>query len=114
MNVQISTYRTISGTKEIVEVPRKKTTQWVIYQDNKPKFYVDFFDLKNESNSMMNSLVLCGKKPIKEVLELINKRNNISLSIPKISKLGLKKKIKSEIKDLNLQPLPEQWLDYSL
>ncbi|MDD7915439.1 hypothetical protein [Polaribacter ponticola] len=93
MNFQLSTYRTLSGITEVLEIPRKKETQWIIYQDNKPKFFVDFFDLESESNTMMNSLVLCAKK---------------------ISRLGLKKKIKSEIKVLFLDPLPEEWLAYSM
>lgn len=114
MKFKLSTYRTFSGTKEVVEIIKKKDTQWVIYEDDKPKYFVDFFDLDNESNSMMNSLVLCGKKSIEEVLELINKRNNINLSIPVITKLGLKKKLKSESIELNLDALPEKWLDYSL
>ena len=63
---------------------------------------------------MMNSLVLCGKRTIEEVLELINKRNNINLSILVISKLGIKKRLKSEVIELSLEPLPEKWLDYSL
>ena len=70
MNFQLSTYRTLSGITEVLEIPRKKETQWVIYQDNKPKFFVDFFDLESESNTMMNSLVLCAKKNIEDVLEL--------------------------------------------
>jgi hypothetical protein len=114
MKLKLSTYRTFSGTKEVVEIIKKKDTQWVIYEDDKPKFFVDFFDLKKESNAMMNSLVLCGKKSIEEVLELINKRNNINLSIPVITKLGVKKKLKSEIIELDLESLPEKWLDYSL
>lgn len=114
MKFKKSTYITFSGTKHIVEVLKKKDTQWIIYQDNTPKFFVDFFDLETESNAMMNSLVLCGKRSLDEVLNLINKKNNINLSVPKISKLGLKKKIKSEIIELNLQPLPEKWLSYSL
>lgn len=114
MKFKLSTYRTFSGTKQVVELIKKKDTQWVIYQDDKPKFFVDFFDLEEESNAMMNSLVLCGKRSIEEVLELINKRNNINLSVPKITKLGLKKKLKSESIELNLEFLPEEWLDYSL
>ena len=54
-----STYLTFSGYKEIVELPTQRETQWLIYQDNKPKFFVDVFDLAKESNAMMNSLVLC-------------------------------------------------------
>ncbi len=114
MKLKLSTYRTFSGTKNIVEVLKKKETQWVIYEDNKPKFFVDVFDLETESNAMMNSLVLCGKKSLKEVLELINKKNNINLSIPIISKIGIKKKLSSEIIELDLKPLPEEWLGYSL
>lgn len=109
-----TTYRTFSGIKEILEIPKKKETQWIIYQDNKPKFFVDFYDLKIESNAMMNSLVLCSKRSIQEVLELINKKNNINLSIPIISRLGIKKKVKSIVKHVDLQPLPEEWLSYSL
>jgi hypothetical protein len=114
MKFKLSTYRTFSGTKEVVEIIIKKDTQWVIYEDNKPKYFVDFFDLEKESNAMMNSLVLCSKSTIEEVLELINKRNNVNLSIPVISKLGIKKSLKSEIIELFLEPLPESWLDYSL
>lgn len=109
-----STYRTFSGIKKVMEIPKKKPTQWVIYQDNQPKFYVDLYDLSVESNSMMNSLVLCAKKSIREVLEVINRRNNINLSIPKISKLGFSQKLKSVPKTIELEHLPEDWLDYSL
>jgi hypothetical protein len=113
MKFKISSYRTFSGRKNIVEVFKKKDTQWVIYENNKPKFFVDFFDLKTESNAMMNSLVLCGKRSLHEVLELINKKNNTNLSIPIISKLGIKKKLSCRVIELDLEPLPEEWLAYS-
>jgi len=109
-----TTYRTFSGIKKIVEIPKRKSTQWVIYQDNKPKYFVDLYDLSIESNAMMNSLVLCAKKSIREVLKEINKKNNINLSIPIISKLGFKKRLKSVPKKIKLESLPEEWLDYSL
>ena len=114
MELLENTYRTFSGTKKVIEIPKRKPTQWVIYQDSKPKFFVDLYDLSIESNAMMNSLVLCAKKSMREVLVLINKRNNINLSIVKISKLGFSKKLKSERKNINLEPLPEEWLAYSL
>ncbi|WP_159949904.1 hypothetical protein [Polaribacter septentrionalilitoris] len=114
MTLLATTYRTLFGTKKIIEIPNKKNTQWVIYQDNEPKYYTDFYDLEIESNAMMNSLVLCTKRSIHEVLELINKRHGIYLSIPKISRLGYKKKIKSEKIELTLAPIPEKWLSYSL
>ena len=109
-----STYRTLSGVKTIVEIPKRKPTQWIIWQDNKPKFYVDLYDLSIESNAMMNSLVLCAKSSILEVLKELNKRNNINLSIPKISRLGIQKKESSKKIEMDLQSLPEEWLAYSL
>ena len=114
MNLSKNTYRTITGVKEVVELTKRKYHQWLVYQDNKPAYFVDFYDLKEESNAMMNSLVLCTDNSISEVLELINKRNNINLSIPKISRIGLKKKIKSEQAELDLKPIPKKWLAYSL
>ncbi len=114
MTFLATTYRTLSGTKEIIEIPNKKETEWVIYKDGKPTYYTDFYDLKIESNAMMNSLVLCTKRSLDEVLELINQRNNINLSVPKVTRLGFKKKIKSVEKELDLKPIPEEWLAYSL
>lgn len=108
-----TTYRTLSGTKKVVEIPQRKETQWIIYKDNKPAYYVDLFDLSIESNAMMNSLVLCGKRALDDVLKTINKRNNVNLSLPKITRLGFKKKVKSEPVELKLDPIPEKWLAYS-
>ena len=109
-----TTYRTFSGTKTVLEIPKRKPTQWIINLDNEPKFYVDLYDLSIESNAMMISLVLCAKKSIRDVLEVINERNNINLSITKVSKIGIKKKLNSVPKNINLEPLPEKWLAYSL
>ncbi len=112
MKLVASTYRTLTGTKEVLEIPKKKSTEWVIYQDNQPKYYVDLFDLKHESNAMMNSLVLCGQRSIKEVLKIISQRNNVQLSIPEVSFLSIE--ISKENKEVALDFLPEEWLDYSL
>ena len=63
----------------------------------------------------MNSLVLCGQRSIKEVLEVINQQNNVRLSIPKVSLLSVEvKKEHKEYKEVTLDYLPEKWLAYSL
>jgi len=38
MNIIKSTYRTFSGIREIIEVPKNNGAKWVIYQDDKPTF----------------------------------------------------------------------------
>ncbi|MBU3011179.1 hypothetical protein KO506_07175 [Polaribacter vadi] len=108
------TYRTLSGTKKVLKIPKRKSSQWIIYQDNKPKYYVDLYDLSNESNSMMNSLVLCAKRSMNEVLKMINKKHNINLSTKNFSSLAFAKKKESKVININLELLPEEWLDYSL
>ena len=75
---------------------------------------MDLYDLSIESNSMMNSLVLCSKRSMQETLDLINKRNNINLSLPVISRLGIYKITKTALVNIELEYLPEEWLDYSL
>ena len=114
MTFLANTYRTLSGTKEIIVSLEEKSTQWVVYKDEKPAYFVDFYDLEKESNAMMNSLVLCTKRTIYEVLDLINKKNNINLSVPIKSRLGFKKIVKSRKIELDLGPIPEEWLAYSL
>ena len=114
MIFKTNTYRTFSGIKKVVEIAKKKYHQKLVYQDNKPAYFVDFYDLQNESNAMMNVLVWCSERTMEEVLKAINKRNNINLSIPVISRIGIQKIIKSEIINLDLKPIPLKWLAYSL
>ena len=79
MRYKITTYRTLTGTKEILEFSKRKTGQWIVYQNDKPTYLVDCFDFKEESNLIMNNLILSERKSI-------------------------------EPKELELQPLPEEWL----
>ena len=112
MKYRVVTYKTLKGTEKIVKSFKKTLKQWVVYQDEKPKYHIDFFDIKTESNAILNSLVMCDKRPIREVLKIINEKNNVNLSIPKASFLGIK--VKSEYINLKLEPMPEEWLDYNL
>ena len=112
MKYRVITYKTVKGLEEIVKPLRSTSSQWVVYENDKPKYHIDFYDIKTESNAMLNSLVLCDKRSIHEVLNLINEKNNVHLSIPWASYAI--RKIKTEYINLELQPLPEEWLGYSL
>jgi hypothetical protein len=74
MKLYLNTYKTLSGEKKVVEIMDKKESQFIIHEHNKPLFFVDLYDLRVESNSMMNRLVLRKKRTIPDILELINKR----------------------------------------
>ncbi|CAA0165223.1 hypothetical protein ACE1MK_12965 [Tenacibaculum maritimum] len=109
MNYQLITYKTLIGTKEIVKIPKRKSAEWIVYKNGKPAFHVNCFDLKTESNIIMNGLVLCQQKTIQEVIKNIAKKNDVKLSIEKPPIIALKKTI--ETKELVLPPLPEAWLN---
>jgi len=112
MKYKLTTYKTISGTKEIIELLEKTNSKWIVYRNNVPAYLVDIFDLKTESNVIMNSLVLSARKSIDDVLKRISNKNGVTLSVSKTPKLSYK--LESKIVDLNLDPLPESWISYSL
>ena len=68
-------------------------------------------NIKNYSHGMFQSVY--DYPYLSSLLDFINKRNRINLSIPKISRIGIKKKVKTEVVELKVEPLPEEWLAYS-
>lgn len=108
MKFKLKFYKTLKSTHQIVETIKKKQTQAIVYKDNEPMYFVDCFDLQTEANVLMNSLVLCQQQALTDVIKIISKKNNVNLSIKK--KPVFSRETGSEIIELNLPPLPEEWL----
>lgn len=109
MKYKLTTYKTLTGNKEILELTEDAYGQWIIYQSKKPKFHVNCFDFENESNQILNSLLLAKQQSINKILNNINKKNNINLSLEKAPLIEIK--VASEIKELELEPLPLEWVN---
>ena len=109
MKYKLTRYKTLIGNKEILELTEDAYGQWIVYQNKIPRFHINCFDFKNESNQILNSLLLAQQKTIKEVLGIINKKNKTNLSIEKAPLLEIK--VDSTIKELNLKPLPLEWVN---
>ena len=109
MTYKLTKYKTLTGTKEILELPKRKRTEAIVYQNDTPAFHVDCFDLQTESNVVMNSLVLGQKRSIAEVIKEIGRKNNVNLSVREAPIFAIEKS--SELKDIELPPLPENWLN---
>ncbi|CAM1358889.1 conserved hypothetical protein [Tenacibaculum sediminilitoris] len=109
MTFKLTTYKTLKGTKKILELKKKKNTEAIVYKDNEPSYYVNCFDLQTESNVIMNSLVLCQQKSIHEVIKEIGEKNNVNLSIQEAPFLAFEKSV--EYTEMELPPLPESWLN---
>lgn len=112
MKLNVTTYKTLIGQKEIIEIPEKKQAQWVVLENNTPKYWVDCFDLYTESNVIMNSLVIGARQSITDVLKRIGKKNRVKLSVQSTPVLGYKVKTVEVV--LPLEHLPENWLSYTL
>jgi len=108
MKYKLITYRTLTGTMEVLRIPKKKSGQWIVYQNNEPTYFVDCFDHKNESNQLLNSLIISERKSIVDVLKKIRKKQKVNLSLPKVPIFEIK--VRSEVKELELKPLPEAWI----
>tara|TARA_R110002073_G_scaffold296322_1_gene462320 strand:- start:29966 stop:30295 length:330 start_codon:yes stop_codon:yes gene_type:complete len=109
MKYKLTTYRTLTGSKQILELTEDAYGQWIIYQNKQPMYHINCFDFKNESNQVLNSLLLSQQKTIQEVLSRINERNDTKLSIEKAPLLEIK--VGSKIEERNLESLPLEWVN---
>ncbi len=105
---KLITYTTLTGTKSVLEILKRKSCQWIIYQNDTPTYFVDCFDFKSNSNLKMNNLILSERKSINDVIRKICKTHQVKLSLPKKPLCVFKSS--SEIQTLALKPLPEEWL----
>tara|TARA_R110000787_G_scaffold105773_2_gene213294 strand:+ start:2051 stop:2380 length:330 start_codon:yes stop_codon:yes gene_type:complete len=108
MKYKLTRYKSFISTKEILELTEEVYGQWVICQNKKPKFHIDCFDFKSESNQILNSLLLSKQQTIKEILACINKKENINLSIEKPK--FFEKKTGSKLKEIKLDSFPLKWV----
>ncbi len=109
MKYKLTTYKTLTGNKEILELTEDAYGQWIIYQKKKPMFHINCFDFENESNQVLNSLLLVKQQPIHKILKDINKTKDTDLSIEKAPLIEIE--VSSEIKELKLEPLPLEWVN---
>lgn len=109
MNFKLTTYKTLTGEKQILETSSQKSTEAVVYQDDQPAYWVDCFDLQTESNVQMNYLVLCQQRSMKEVINEIGEKNQVNLTVKKAPLFSISKS--SVEKDVELPPLPVEWVN---
>ena len=108
MKYKLTRYKTLTGNKEILELIEDAYGQWIVYQNKKPRFHINCFDLHNESNQVLNGWLLAQQKSINEVLSIINRKNKTNLTIEKAPLLEIK--VDSKIKEISLEPLPLEWV----
>jgi len=108
MNCKLITYKTLSGEKKIARYEEKSSGKWIIYQNKKPKYQLDCFDLKSEAGLLLNDLLFSEKKTIKQILKGVNKKYGANLSIETPPLIEIIKD--TTIEDIELEMFPVEWL----
>jgi len=108
MKFKSTYYTSLKGKVIIVEPESKTSTQAVVYQDDKPAYFVDCFDMDEDSNVEMNLLVLCQQRSMKAVINEIAERNSVNLHLKEAPIFAVKRNTRKV--ELELPPLPLDWV----
>ena len=108
MSYRVSTYLTLSGKKELVELPDGAYGEWIVYQNQLPTYHIRCFDKQSESGKIIAELLSTGEESIESILEKMNTRRGIKLSLEGVPEPRIE--LKSELKELALKDFPRNWL----
>ena len=104
----IQTYYGLFGKRRIVELPSSTYGEWIIYEENKPKFHINTFRSNSTSDRCLRELLETDDLSIEQILLKINLTNTKNYSLGTKPKFFFRKTIES--KDINLEPLPTYYL----
>jgi hypothetical protein len=109
MLLKTTTYRSLTGKKEIVRIQERKDAQFIVYKNKKAAYFVDCVILKSESNRTSNNLILKQRSPIDQVLKKYIKKNegNLTVETRPLSSIKVEAKTKKKL----LKPIPLEWLN---
>lgn len=103
-------YQTIRGKYIYINLPDSTYGQWIIRENNSPKYFIDCFS-KNESNSIIKHLMDDKNLAITNIIDLLVKHTGKKLCLDKKPLIGIK--IDSQKKDINFDSIPIEWLNLS-
>ncbi|MCR6637644.1 MAG: hypothetical protein NVV82_01245 [Sporocytophaga sp.] len=108
MRYRVTTYLTPSGNKLLVKLPDTSYGEWIIYENEIPLYHVNCFSDFPADKKIMN-LLKDEEKTIESILTNINYHNQTQFSLAQSHSLRLQ--VESELQDLNLPPIPLEYLE---
>ena len=97
---------TLCGLKPIVELGGAYG-EWIVFENKIPKYHIHCFDDKWESNKIVNHL-LDHKIAMDSIIQKISKNRKVKLTMEDYPFLSIE--WSSKIVELDLQPLPLEWV----
>jgi trehalose utilization protein len=98
MKYRCITYQRESGNYEFIELGDYSYGEWIVYENNCPKFHVNCFRENSQADSLIKDLIEKENWTIEEILEKINQEENRHLSLGKRPSLA----ISSQCKEIEL------------
>lgn len=81
---RVTTFLTLFGKKELVELPDSSYGEWVVYENGFPKYYINCFNSYSESNQIILRLLSDKAESIQSILNKINRKKGLKLYLEDI------------------------------
>ena len=109
MKYRITTFKTLAGNLDFVDLGDHAYGEWVIYENKIPKFHVDCFRENSRSDSMIKELIESHDWTIEKIIDRINVLEGRKLGFGKRPLIEIEDS--SELRELDLGPLPVEWIE---
>lgn len=105
-----TTFWTIFGLRDFVTLRDFAYAEWLIYNGNVLAYHVACFRENSASDAMVNQLITEKRETMDSILRKINERQGTKLHFGRHQPLFILIQKKEEFVELDLPPLPENWI----
>ena len=99
---------TLNGKIQEVTLPDSAYGEWIIYENNEPKYHVNVFNHESKSDCLVFVLINENKFKFKNILAEINNQFKTNLTLSSKTNFGIK--INSKLIEFKLSSLPFEWI----
>jgi hypothetical protein len=110
MKYRINKYLTLNGKIQEVTLPDSAYGEWIVYENNEPKFHVNIFNYESKSDCLIFVFMNESKSEFKNILTDINNRFKRNLTLSSKTNFGIK--INSRLVESELGSLPFEWIEH--
>jgi len=110
MKYRTNKYLTLKGEIQKVTLPDSAYGEWIVYENNEPKFHVNIFDYESKSNCLVNIILNENELEFESILTEINSKLERNLTLSVKTNFGIK--INSKLVESDLDTLPFKWIEH--